>query len=171
LSDIKKYLLGVLAALSCLSCSKSKDWVNEPAQKQVVAQGNIYNHCEVEPFYLLLDTMMTYTSTLPIDSLHSPNWLGYIHNVLNLMHEVYRDSANADIKIIYLQNSRLEYEILNAALTVEPVTLIVAGDTTDRYPYYGAIKIHRANQEILLFMLNRYIGGCLHDELIWQLSE
>ena len=168
---LKYSLIILLLIFATLSCENEIESNPPDSIKQVTAQGNIYNHCDIEPFYLLLDTVMTYTSPLPIDSLFSPNWLGYIDNAVNLMHDVYQDSTNADFKIKYLINSQLEYEILNPSLSIEPITLTFDTLNTDTYPFYGAIKIYRDDQEITLIVLNRYVGGCFHDEFIWQLSE
>ena len=168
---MKQFAL-IIGLLFLLQACK-KDVLNDgpPPLKQVINQGNIYNHCEPDPFFLILDTMMQYTSALPIDSMFSPNWLGYIDNAEHQMYEVYQDSTIADFKLTYLQNGVLEYEVLNPSISINPVVLDIDSMSTDEPPFYGAIKIHRGNQEILIMMVNRYIGGCLHDELVWQLSE
>lgn len=157
--------------LALVACKKNKNCLVVPAEEtqngQNISQGAIRISCEVEPHYLMIDSLLTCELGLPIDSLFSDDWDAPCDMQMSTV-----DSSIADVEVRYLQSS-LEVTLLNPDLSGESLLSTLNGDSivSGNYPYYGAYRVIRGSQTIDLFMLNRWIGGCFHDELIWRLSE
>ena len=161
-------LLFLLLLFICISCNKDNlancdgQIIDNGGLSQ--SQGAVSISCEVEPHFLNLDSLFECDVPLGIDSIFSTNWIARCTMTENAV-----DSVNAHIKLTYL-NNQLEIDLLDASLIGEETEMIIAGDTVQAgvYPYYGAYRIERNGEAIEILMLNRYIGGCFHDELIWR---
>lgn len=51
--------------------------------------------------------------------------------------------------------------------------VIAAGDTlfTNSYPFYSAYEANWTDNRLELYIYNAYVGGCLHDMVVWRLER
>jgi len=150
-----------------MTCEKEAQECESQA-KQVIGQGSAYIHCELEPFYISFDSIADCSTEFVLDSIFSTQWIrGCSMDTLNI------DSIHADIEVFYLTDGEFVINPLNPNLEIAAWSPSVNGELVDldQYPYYGAFTVNSAGRSFNLLLLNRYIGGCFHDELIWQVLE
>ena len=137
---------------------------NEP---ELLGQGSAYIGCEVEPFYVDLSTLSVCSTDLPVDSFLSATWqFGCTMNLLTV------DSMQADFQFSYLQPDSLSVAPYDTDITLSQQEFIVNGESLvlNEYPYYGSFTVIRGDTNFQFLLMNRYIGGCFHDELIWKIT-
>ena len=162
-------IAGVLVMTSAVSCDKEEDCISSVSLSQnVVATGSSYVSCESEPFFIALADLDSCSTAFGFDRLYAASWEPGC-NMSILM----GDSSLADIRVTYLNDGVLDIQGQSLAIEVTPFDLIIGGESVDlaSYPYYGALRFEYDARIYSFVMLNRYIGGCFHDELLWEITE
>jgi len=166
------------------SCSKKPVEIEETeASVPKVYSGGFYNACHFGSIYFNIDTLISYCSF--------PNSLDDLigtEDTHDLSEAIYRvclddfpsgnesdilaDENNWDFKTSPGSNYKLEWR--KAPLSQQPVeakTKFEGG----KYPFtqfYNGYKIQISeNQVLTLLFFNVFIGGCLHDYMVWEYVE
>lgn len=137
-----------------------------PEESYDVTYGSSYIGCEVGPFFINIEDMMDCTISLPMDSIYSSSWTPGCQ-----MSQLQTDSSNSDFVFEYLDSGVFEIEVLNSDYSTSTWPFILEGELIDtsEYPYYGSLRVSKEGVDIQMVLMNRYIGGCFHDELIWRI--
>ncbi len=89
------------------------------------------------------------------------------------MNEQKCDSLIVDFQATYLEQAELYLQGLSSKFIGQTFDLISSSDTIglNSYPLHGPIKWEFEGGTHSFEILNPYIGGCFHDELIWEKSK
>ncbi|NND95449.1 MAG: hypothetical protein HKN45_11335 [Flavobacteriales bacterium] len=153
----------------CGSCEeKEVDDCGGTVDLPVYEYGSAYIGCEMEPFFILISDLSDCVTFLPLDSINSADWSFGCE-----MNQLETDSSSADLRISYLQSGTLEILLLDSSLLIDNWVPEISGEeiAVHEHPFYGAFTIQAENMSIDILLLNRYIGGCFHDELIWRIGQ
>ena len=163
------FIAGIMVMTSALSCNKEEDCSSSvPINEPIVSAGSSYIGCEAGAFFISLGDVDSCSTVFGFDSLFAESWEPGCN-----MSDLMGDSSLADIQVTYLADGVLDIQGQSLSLDISPFDLVIGGESVDltSYPYYGALRFEYEARTYSFVMLNRYIGGCFHDELIWEITE
>jgi len=170
IKDIKRFLVGILGIMFLLACDKETQGYSilSVTESPTMVSGSAYIQCETGPFYISHAFLDSCTTSLGFDSILSTGW-GPGCSMSSIM----VDTLASDFRFTYLSEGELVIEGTAQELEPTPFELIIGNDTMDTgmYPFYGALKYELNGLTYSFVLLNRYIGGCFHDELIWEIRS
>lgn len=164
-----RLLIILSLAIALISCSRTEVMDSGCEIGVTVSQyGSAYIGCEAEPFFIHLDSLSSCVTALSWDSVYSENWMPGCS-----MENLSSDSTTAQLKLTYLHSGMMEWHPMEEGMVISEAELVLANDTVDSGvpPFYGCYEIQYEGRSYLTFIMNRYIGGCFHDELFWQISD
>lgn len=163
-----------------ISCSDN----NEVQQSQMITThaGSVYFACDVGPYTFSLDSLKSNCSQG--ESILDDLSLGQLtlndSSVVRCTYDYDFESLSNDswdFQILRSPNNLIIFELEMADNTLIPTTIFsttLDGQiyNTDDYPFYTAYEIDLdSNTQLDLYLFNVYVGGCLHDLLVWELKE
>lgn len=163
------FIASMMILTSALSCDKENECSEvSPVYEPSVSTGSSYISCETGPFYISLSDLDSCNTVFGLDSLFADAWEPGCS-----MSSLMGDSSLADIQVTYLTEGVLSVQGQSESLEILPFELVIESELVNlnAYPYYGALRFEFEARIYSFVMLNRYIGGCFHDELIWEISE
>jgi|GEM_PF-4034125 len=161
--------LYIVVWLTLLACQSGDEMVETPKSPMAMesTRGSVYIGCEMAPYHIVLDSMMQCTSAMPLDSLLASSWMPPCQmSDLSIAEEL------ADLSV-WRNETGLELTVSDSTFDLEPMSLSMVMDSLSLVGsiYYGAYELSRETEVIQLVLFNRYIGGCFHDEIVWQRIE
>ena len=151
------------AALAILICSSFKEQIS-PQLARADLQGSFANACITARFYVNLDSMIAKCATsLPLDSFDVADWVGGCP-IQDIM---LTDTSLADIKF---KNGLYEMQAVNPEVEVSDTELTLNGEVVTglEYPFLNPKKMETPIGTFSIVVVNRYIGGCYHNEYLWE---
>ena len=144
---------------------------DKPEKENVVAHsGYIYMACDFGPYYLYLDLLINNCSvgqelsdSLSLEDIGQENSCIY-------------DGNEAIIGSLELHNIVFEREqitVNSEDYVISEIDLVLDGVQLKKgeYPYYHGFNIIFNNREVNIYMINKFIGGCFHDMILWEVFE
>jgi len=174
---MNQYILCFLVFCSVLVACKEQ----EPPLPELKS-GYILISCDVGPYYLEIDSLQANCGSneaLPdsliksrLNSIYGGNLIvsnacSYDDNPAKL-----GSSSHHDLK---LQRSQLDYNSLELytafRYTTIPMTLDGSVLNASEYPLLATFEIDLAPGTLRLYAINIWVGGCLHDMILWERRE
>jgi hypothetical protein len=167
---IKHFFIGIGCLFSMFACDKETQDSSVLASHGpiILTKGSAYIQCEIGPFFISHARLDSCATNFGFDSLMTEVWEPGCS-----MSELMQDSLGSDFRLTYLNEGELVIEGTGQELDSNPFELVISSDTLDvgEYPFYGALKYELNGLTYSFVLLNRYIGGCFHDELIWEIRS
>jgi len=157
------------------SCHQSITEPPSPTDSNVVVyHGDIYIACDNGPLYrFTLDSLIANCSAEDTFNLSFPT--GIQTNTATCTYDGNPVLATSDTDYdfaISRNDIQTTFTHPNIDVTLLPY-LIIDTDTifTNEHPFYSAYQADWENNILNLYIYNAYIGGCLHDMIIWRLER
>ncbi len=170
IKDIKNILIVIFGILSMLACDKETQGYSVPpgSEPPTLVTGSVYIQCEMGPFYISHARLDSCATSFGFDSIMTAGWEPGCS-----MTDLMGDSLVSGFRLSYLSEGELDIEGLTEDFNLTPFELVIDSDTVDvgSYPFYGALRYELNGLTYSFVLLNRYIGGCFHDELIWEIRS
>lgn len=152
-----RYVPFLLLFLGLIACDNPTTRLPAPQ----VRYGSLYISCEQPPHLLNLDSVLANCASLePLDVLENSR------QIIGCSMEVGRvppDKAHFSLDKIP-EGYRVH------ALSAEVEVLSTAGEPVDELiaTYSNAFLVARGELILRFYLRNQFVGGCPHDELLWQ---
>jgi len=151
--------------LSIFACSKT-----EPVIEKNYYSGYAYIGCDIGPYYVHSDSLITNCSenqelppSINLDSLDFNDWCNYddsngnLGNANSFEFELRRDNQSI-INIAEVQSGSINLNIDGEILS------------PGEGPYYSGFYAEYENKFVNIYLVNKIIGGCFHDIIIWEIT-
>jgi len=142
--------------------------------------GSVYFACDMGPYQFSIDSLIANCSA-PGSLSDSLNIEAFVFQDSSLVRCTYdfiadqlSDVNNPDFTI----SRSLDGQTFEAswAITIDSITATNFSNETiilenGMYPFYNAYKVNISQDSLMhLYFFNSYIGGCLHDLMVWELT-
>ncbi len=141
-----------------------------------IYSGAVYMACEIGPYYFTIDSLIANCSqeggsmdSLTLDQLawqdSSLNRCGYDSDFMKLAGDPW------EFKIERIGNwSTFSFEWQEGAAILNPIFPSIDGQLyeDDQYPFYNGFEVEVGETKLRIMVFNTYIGGCLHDLIVWE---
>ena len=153
-----------LAASVCQCADRN---MLQPTTPEVRYEGIVYIACHPGPYPINIDSLIAMCTSVIGDTLPGPGEL------VGCTYDELADALGADFHISLVRGQTLNTIDLGEVrddpdVTEIPLTL---GDTTyvaGEYPYYSGYLLEWPQRSLSVHAVNQWVGGCLHDLLIWE---
>ncbi len=162
-------LLSILSStLIFTSCDMEE---TEPTAQ--VYHGSVYIQCDPRPeYYFSLDSLIANCSSTDSFEVALPALQTCLYDSNSTLagsptdydFRVYQNLQDAGIKNLSMADSSIQ---------VVPISSIVLDANVfnaGTHPFYGGYRASWDDQTLDVYIFNRYVGGCLHDEVVWHLE-
>lgn len=173
--NFRFYTLLIIICYACWSCHQGIMESPMPSDSNVtIYHGDIYIACDNGPLYRFsLDSLITNCSSSDTFQLSFPRGIqtnestcAYDGNLALATSDTIYDFA------LSRDDMKPSFTDTDIEMTVIPY-VVIGNDTipTNEYPFYGAYQITQENDVLKLYIYNAYVGGCLHDKIVWYLER
>ncbi len=161
-------LSAFLALLSFLSCD-----LEDPSPNAQIYHGGVYIQCDLGPnYYFSLDSLIANCVSTDSFEVALPAIQTCYYDGNPTLSD---DSTNYD----FLVSRNLSdwqvmgFAVADSTVQVDIIPFIVVDNEVlapGNLPFYGAYRATWPDKVLHVYLLNRYQGGCLHDEVVWHLE-
>lgn len=160
------FYLTITAITLFFGCKPTDIILDQPIAELNFQSGYVYIACDGGPYYFHLDSLMATCSlneALP-EKLTTPfqETCLYDNNEGKL-----GDKNNHNIMF---SRDSLALAFTNYQIEEIPITLDGAQLNKGEYPYYQGYKVSLEEKTLNIYLVNKYIGGCFHEMVIWQVA-
>lgn len=173
--NFRLYLVIIISCYIFFACDDDMTEPPTPTDETVIYHGDVYIACDNGPDYRFsLDSLIancnatdTFNLSFPMEIQTVTSTCLYDGNFsLATSASVYDFSvARIDMQPTFTSS--------DVVLTTIPSVVTVEGDTlsTQTYPFYSAYEANWTDNRLELYIYNAYVGGCLHDKVLWRLER
>jgi len=140
----------------------------------VVYHGDTYIACDNGPLYrFTLDSLVANCNAVDTFNLSFPTGI-QTNNSTCLYDGNPALATSSEVYDFALSRNDMQPIFTNPDVEVTPLPyLVIDNDTiaSNEYPFYGLHEAKWENHILKLYIYNAYIGGCLHDKVIWYLEQ
>jgi len=166
--NTKLILYALLALFSFLTCD-----LEEPQPNAQIYHGGVYIQCDVGPnYYFALDSLIANCANADSFEVALP--------ALQTCFYDNNPALSADSTVYDFVVSRslsdwqvMDFAVADSSVQVDAIPFIVIDNdvlSPGSLPFYGAYRATWPGKVLNVYILNRYQGGCLHDEVVWHLE-
>ncbi len=139
-----------------------------------IYHGAVYIQCEVGPeYYFSLDSLVANCSSadsfevaLPaVQTCFYDNNPSLAASPTDYDFLIFRDPNDWQIMNLVMADSTAQVDWIPF--------VVIDGDIVNaqNHPLYNAYRVSWTDKILHLYIFNRYLGGCLHDEVVWHLEQ
>ncbi len=139
--------------------------------------GYLFIQCETPPYHLNVDSLIANCSSASLLPDNLPTPISHITGAMNACsfdynNGLYGSAGNFDVRFNYEGTSiSFESSLPNSTQQTIPIEICGSIYTAGEYPYLGGIRLKNDELELVVQVVNEYIGGCFHNAVYWELTQ